>query len=254
MSVLTVRHITTYRYKQPVAFGEHRMMLRPRDSYDQKLLDAQARDHPGAGRHPLGARRVRQLRRDRPVRRAGAGAALREHHPPRPFADQRASISRSRNTRRDTRSPTAPRRCPICCARSSGNISIPSTRSTAGRGSSCAMTGGPTPRELLAAMTHAIKQRLDLCRARGERHPGPGQDLAAGQRQLPRFRGADDGGGALARARGAFRLAATSMFPRTRPRRAGRRRRHPCLAAGLSAGRRLGRVRSDQRHRRQATT
>jgi transglutaminase-like putative cysteine protease len=39
MPILTVRHVTTYRYKQPVAFGEHRMMLRPRDSYDQKLLD-----------------------------------------------------------------------------------------------------------------------------------------------------------------------------------------------------------------------
>ena len=41
MSILTVRHVTTYRYKQPVSFGEHRMMLRPRDSYDQRLLDAQ---------------------------------------------------------------------------------------------------------------------------------------------------------------------------------------------------------------------
>lgn len=40
MKILTVRHVTTYRYKQPVAFGEHRLMLRPRDSYDQKLLDA----------------------------------------------------------------------------------------------------------------------------------------------------------------------------------------------------------------------
>jgi transglutaminase-like putative cysteine protease len=40
MLVITVRHVTTYSYKQPVAFGEHRMMLRPRDSYDQKLLDA----------------------------------------------------------------------------------------------------------------------------------------------------------------------------------------------------------------------
>src|SRR5262245_46535905 len=39
MPVLTVRHVTTYRYKQPAAFGEHRMMLRPRDSYDQKLLE-----------------------------------------------------------------------------------------------------------------------------------------------------------------------------------------------------------------------
>jgi len=40
MPVISVRHLTIYRYKQPVAFGEHRMMLRPRDSYDQKLLDA----------------------------------------------------------------------------------------------------------------------------------------------------------------------------------------------------------------------
>ena len=39
MSVLTVRHVTTYRYRQPVAFGEHRMMLRPREGHDQRLLD-----------------------------------------------------------------------------------------------------------------------------------------------------------------------------------------------------------------------
>ncbi|WP_426955312.1 transglutaminase family protein [Muricoccus radiodurans] len=40
MPILTVRHVTTYRYKQPVAFGEHRMMLRPRDGHDQRLLDS----------------------------------------------------------------------------------------------------------------------------------------------------------------------------------------------------------------------
>jgi transglutaminase-like putative cysteine protease len=40
MSRITVRHITTYRYKQPVAFGEHRVMFRPRDSYDQRLIEA----------------------------------------------------------------------------------------------------------------------------------------------------------------------------------------------------------------------
>src|SRR5271156_221758 len=40
MRLITVRHITAYRYKQPVSFGEHRMMLRPRDSYDQKLIEA----------------------------------------------------------------------------------------------------------------------------------------------------------------------------------------------------------------------
>jgi transglutaminase-like putative cysteine protease len=40
MPIITVRHVTTYRYNQPVAFGEHRMMLRPRDSYDQRLIDS----------------------------------------------------------------------------------------------------------------------------------------------------------------------------------------------------------------------
>lgn len=38
VSILSVRHVTTYSYKKPVRFGEHRMMLRPRDSYDQRLL------------------------------------------------------------------------------------------------------------------------------------------------------------------------------------------------------------------------
>jgi hypothetical protein len=38
MPTLTIRHLTTYRYLRPVAFGEHRMMLRPRDSHDQRVM------------------------------------------------------------------------------------------------------------------------------------------------------------------------------------------------------------------------
>jgi transglutaminase-like putative cysteine protease len=38
MPILTIRHVTTYHYRRPVAFGEHRMMLRPRDDGDQKVL------------------------------------------------------------------------------------------------------------------------------------------------------------------------------------------------------------------------
>ncbi len=40
MTILTVRHLTTYAYAVPVRLGEHRMMLRPRDSNDQRLLNA----------------------------------------------------------------------------------------------------------------------------------------------------------------------------------------------------------------------
>jgi transglutaminase-like putative cysteine protease len=38
MPRLKVTHLTTYRYAYPVAFGEHRMMLRPRDSHDLRIL------------------------------------------------------------------------------------------------------------------------------------------------------------------------------------------------------------------------
>ncbi len=37
MSLLKVRHKTTYRYARPVALGEHRMMFRPRASHDLHL-------------------------------------------------------------------------------------------------------------------------------------------------------------------------------------------------------------------------
>ena len=41
MRILTVRHTTTYRYARPVTFGQHRLMLRPRDSHDLRLVAAE---------------------------------------------------------------------------------------------------------------------------------------------------------------------------------------------------------------------
>jgi hypothetical protein len=38
MDTLEVRHLTRYRYANPVFFGEHRMMFRPRESFDQHVL------------------------------------------------------------------------------------------------------------------------------------------------------------------------------------------------------------------------
>lgn len=38
MSILSIRHRTHYEYKNPVGLGEHRMMFRPRESYDQRLI------------------------------------------------------------------------------------------------------------------------------------------------------------------------------------------------------------------------
>ncbi len=40
MSFLTVSHSTVYRYREPVGLGEHRMMFRPRESHDLRLLSS----------------------------------------------------------------------------------------------------------------------------------------------------------------------------------------------------------------------
>ena len=39
MPVLTIRHKTEYSYAHPVSFGEHRVMLRPRDSHDLRVIE-----------------------------------------------------------------------------------------------------------------------------------------------------------------------------------------------------------------------
>ncbi|WP_119417804.1 transglutaminase family protein [Desertibaculum subflavum] len=48
MKRLSVRHRTVYSYAAPVAFGDHRMTLRPRDSHDLRLVDATLAISPSA--------------------------------------------------------------------------------------------------------------------------------------------------------------------------------------------------------------
>jgi transglutaminase-like putative cysteine protease len=46
MSYLAVRHETIYRYSEPVGLGDHRMMFRPRESYDLRLIKSRLRISP----------------------------------------------------------------------------------------------------------------------------------------------------------------------------------------------------------------
>jgi transglutaminase-like putative cysteine protease len=41
MPTVSIHHVTRYRYRQNVAFGEHRILVRPRESYDQRVLSAE---------------------------------------------------------------------------------------------------------------------------------------------------------------------------------------------------------------------
>jgi transglutaminase-like putative cysteine protease len=48
MSLLHIRHTTTYQYRTPVRLGEHRLMTRPRDSHDLRLLETALSIEPAA--------------------------------------------------------------------------------------------------------------------------------------------------------------------------------------------------------------
>jgi transglutaminase-like putative cysteine protease len=46
MPLLKIHHKTVYRYTHPVAFGEHRIMLSPRDSHDLRVIENSLRIEP----------------------------------------------------------------------------------------------------------------------------------------------------------------------------------------------------------------
>ncbi|MEO6784053.1 MAG: transglutaminase family protein [Bradyrhizobium sp.] len=46
MPLLTIHHKTEYRFAHPVAFGEHDIMLRPRDSHDLRVLSSDLEIEP----------------------------------------------------------------------------------------------------------------------------------------------------------------------------------------------------------------
>jgi transglutaminase-like putative cysteine protease len=48
LTILDVRHTTVYRYSRPVRLGDHRLMLRPRDSHDLRLLQTNLNLSPSA--------------------------------------------------------------------------------------------------------------------------------------------------------------------------------------------------------------
>jgi len=57
MPRLSIHHVTRYRYRNPVKLGEHRMMFRPRESYDQRLLECELHVTP----HPAQLRFVQDV-------------------------------------------------------------------------------------------------------------------------------------------------------------------------------------------------
>ena len=94
MPNLSVRHITHYRYRQPVALGEHRMMFRPRESYDQRVLESRLVIVP----EPVELRYVQDVfgncvaiaNFDKPTRELVFDSFVRLEHTPHPIANDAA--------------------------------------------------------------------------------------------------------------------------------------------------------------------
>ncbi len=86
MTLFSVRHITLYRYAQPVRFGEHRLMYRPRDSYDQRLLSSRLEVSPTPSQvrwlHDVFGNCVTRLTFDRPAAELRFETRIRLDHTP----------------------------------------------------------------------------------------------------------------------------------------------------------------------------
>jgi transglutaminase-like putative cysteine protease len=91
MTILHAQHRTTYVYKKPVEFGEHRLMCRPRDSHDLRLLDTTLTIDPPASAlrwiHDVFGNSIAIATFNQPAQRLVFESGFRaEHFPAEPWA------------------------------------------------------------------------------------------------------------------------------------------------------------------------
>ena len=92
MPILHIRHLTTYRYRREVGFGEHRLMMRPKESYDQRVLSASLRIGPEPCEvrhmHDVFGNCVTLARFDRRADRLSFESRVTLEHSPAPLVEE----------------------------------------------------------------------------------------------------------------------------------------------------------------------
>ena len=173
MPLLTIHHKTEYRYARPVAFGEHRIMLRPRDGHDLRVLSSSLEIAPRADVAALDPRRVRQQRRDRDLRRARADAVVHLDRDRRAQSGGGVRADRRTIPPISIRSSTTTRNFPI-----SQQFITPQYGDPNGELSAWARdfldAEGPTPTfNILSGMTHGIREAFTYRKRHehGTQHP-----------------------------------------------------------------------------------
>jgi transglutaminase-like putative cysteine protease len=212
MPILSIRHVTTYHYHQPVAFGEHRMMLRPRDDDDQKVIESELEITP----------KPRHLTWTRD--RFGNHVAIAH------FADEAAELRfvstfvsttpRAAFTPADIEDFARAIRSPMPAddwpdlKRFIPPLS-PHPELDRWSAQFFRNDGSADTHDLLVDMTRTIRRTFKHVSRHEKGIQDPVRTLESRQRQLPRPRGADDRGAALARDRRAIRIRLPAFARRT---------------------------------------
>ena len=219
-AILNVRHLTTYRYKRPVEFGDHRMMMRPRDGHDQRLLSSELDIDPEP-------RRLRWLYDtfDNCVAIASFSGAWTSLRVENRFTVERI-VDEQPGGEIDPRAQFfpfsyLPEELPDIARAMERLYSDPA--GDLDRWVRQFVTPGATTltSHLLMTMTYAIKEGFSYERREAAGVQTPRPDPGPAPRLLPRFRGSDDGGGARAWRRRAFRLRLCLCPARRRTSRSG---------------------------------
>ena len=243
---LTVRHVSVYRYSEPVRFGEHRMMFRPRSGHDVRVVATHLVIRPAPSRlhwlHDVfdNSVGVATFSGEASELRFDSQVALEHYESPLPdYALERyaatwplAYTNEEASDLVNARSRQYP----------DAEVDLWARRFLAPRGSTATMT-------LLRAMTQEIKSGFRYVRRTEKGVYRPADTL--------RHRSGSCRDFAVlmmdaVRSLGARRALRERLHLRARFRHDARWRRHARMAADLPAGCRLGGFRSDQQHHRQS--
>ena len=245
---LTVRHTTTYTYANPVRLGEHRMMLRPRDSHDLRLVKADLSISPKATlrwMHDVFGNSIALARFDEPTTELSIESTLQiERYPGDPRRVEVTPEARvypfiySSEDRQDLARLV--------------DLHYPDPKGALAAWAKAFVTAQPMDTlELVSSINSSIRQHFGYGVRNEEGTQTPQETLELGSGTCRDFRAADDRGPAQPGRRGPLRVRLSLRSrPRRRAARRPGRRRDACLGRGLSARRGVDRVRPDQRHHR----
>ena len=205
MPLLTIHHKTEYRYAHPVAFGEHRIMLRPRDGHDLRVLSGNLEIAP----EPMSLRWIHDV-----FGNSVAIATFDERAETLSFSQHRHRRAQSRRGVRADPGRSGVflsvfiRRRRVSRSRSVHQAAIWRSRGRAvGVGAEFSRRGRTDP-DLQYSQRHDLRhpQGFQLPQTARAGHPASARHAADEVRHLPRLRAVHDRGAAPARHRRALRI------------------------------------------------